>query len=190
MQGHVLFIEWPTAVHEVPITFLTSTLDKNIVDLPYPDHLLDVLTNQNISIKAPDTNSEFIPDTLLSFFSKMYPCCHKYQLIQELLIAFPEILVVIIVNITESKVYQSPATNSKAWNTFQQHENLLHLGEFIPQRSLRGMEINRGGHTWCSIRSIDYHVWVKSNLDSGKIDVDVTDTECYACGVSLFNNCM
>ena len=203
----VLFVEWPTAVHEVLITFLTSALDKTIVDLPYPDHLLNILSNQNPSIKAPDTNGEFIPDALLSFFLKMFPCCHKYQLIlevaftqtlvdvflkvKELLNAFPEILIVIVVNITETRVYQSPATNSVAWNTFWQDENPLDLGTFIPpQCSPQGLEINSGGHMWCSIKSIDYHVWVKSGLNGDKIDVDITDNECYACGMSSFNNHM
>ena len=203
----VLFVEWPTAIHEVPITFLTSTLDKTIVDLPYPEHLLDVWTNQNLSIKAPDTNSEFIPDALLSFLSKMFPRCHKYQLVLEvtftqtladillkvgeLLNAFPEILVVVVIDITETRVYQAPATGSVAWNTFWQDEDLLGLGEFIPpQRGQKGTVINSGRHTWCSINSIDYHVWVKNGLNGGKIDVDVTDDEWYVCSVSLFNNHM
>ena len=205
LSCRVLFVEWPTAIHEVPITFLTSTLDKTIVDLPYPEHLLDVWTNQNLSIKAPDSNSEFIPDALLCFLSKMFPRCHKYQLVLEvvftqtladillkvgeLLNAFPEILMVIVIDIMETRVYQAPATSSVAWNTFRQHEDPLGLGEFIPpQRSQKGMVINSGRHMWCSINSIDYHVWVKNGLNGGKIDVDVTDNEWYAYGVSLFNN--
>ena len=137
----------------------------------------------------------------------MFPHCHKYQLILEvaftqtladillkvgeLLNAFPEILVVIVIDITETRVYQAPATSSVAWNTFRQHEDLLGLGEFIPpQRSQKGTVINSGRHTWCSINSIDYPVWVKNGLNGGKIDVDVTDDEWYAYGVSLFNNCV
>jgi len=202
-----LFIEWPTAVHKVLITTLTSTLDKHIVDLPYPDSLLDVLMNQNTSIKAPDTNSEFIPDTSLSFFSKLFPCCHRYQLIlkvaftqtladvllkvKEFLNTFPEVLMVVVVNITEARPYQSPAADSMAWNTFQQDSNPLDLGAFItPQDSLRGMTVNSGGHMWCSIKSIDYHVWMKSDLDGNKIDIDVTNNKFCTWGVSSFNDHM
>lgn len=180
-------------------------LDKHIIDLPYPSNLLDIWTNQNISIKVPNTNSEFIPDTILSFFLKMSPHCHKYQLIlevaftqtladvqlkvKEFLNMFPEILMVVIVDITETEPYQSPAANTMAWNTFWQCGDLLDLGTFIPsQDGPRGMVVNSSRHMWCSIGSIDYHVWVRGGLKGNKIDIDVTDDKIYTWGVSSFNN--
>ncbi|KIM66052.1 hypothetical protein SCLCIDRAFT_22253 [Scleroderma citrinum Foug A] len=159
LSRHVLFVEWPTAIHEVPITFLTSTLNKTIVDLPYPKHLL------NLVLKVAFTQT--LVDILLK--------------VGELLNAFPEILMVIVIDIMETRVYQAPATGSVAWNTFRQHKDPLGLGKSIPpQHSQKGMVINSGGHTWCSINSIDYHIWVKNGLNGGKIDVDVTDDEWYA----------
>jgi len=116
------------------------------------------------------------------------------------LAACPEIALVITILINESETYHRPTEESQAWRMFSQEEKCQDATSFLrfnesdissksksepkSDSSLKEdftlQPIVIAGHQWCSISSVEYHVWVKSDMDE-VINIDKVQV---TCGVS------
>ncbi|KIJ19091.1 hypothetical protein PAXINDRAFT_153664 [Paxillus involutus ATCC 200175] len=198
-QG-IIMMEWPTPVHKAPVTALTEFLIQQTSTIPFPHTVLAILVHQNSPMKALETEDGYTPDTSLSFFSKVWSHLHNYQLILEvtftqtqedifkkvknILKSFPEILVVLVLAISEHQC-PHPMSGGAAWEFFRNHRGTMTLDTFLtgdrPEGSV-GNPVRSGGHDWCCIGNVDYHVWVRDGLSGPKINLDVTDGAHYVHG--------
>ncbi|KIM58281.1 hypothetical protein SCLCIDRAFT_128541, partial [Scleroderma citrinum Foug A] len=192
----VILFEWPSAIHKAPINDFVQQVKDELIALPYPTTLIHIQFDQNRSISTLDLDSNFVPDAVLSFLMKVQPCLHKYQAILEVVFSqhwenviqkvkdiiaeFLETLMVVIINITETK-YQTPKPDSKAWQTFSASP-FLNFDAFLSFNTdsvVSGSDVAPVGmapnnlvipsimsrkHCWCSVESINYHIWVKKGL--------------------------
>ncbi|KAI9456475.1 hypothetical protein HD554DRAFT_2178093 [Boletus coccyginus] len=186
----VIMVEWPSALHEAPINAFHSILNQQITSLPYPRHALSILVNQNAAMKSPNSDAEYIPDTSLSFFSKVGPRLHKYQLILEVAFTqsltdvlqkvkdiielFPEVVVVLVIDISESP-YRSPKSGGVAWETFRNYGGSIDFDTFLVAGN--GSDASSVGHP------VD-------RLSGPKIDIDVMEGAHYAHGSTSGNTDM
>ncbi|KAN0086076.1 hypothetical protein V8E55_007210 [Tylopilus felleus] len=196
----IMIVEWTTAVHEAPINAFRSILSKQISTISYSRNVLSILVNQNAAMKSHNSNSQYIPDTSLSFFSKVWPCLHKYQLILEVVFMqsltnvlqkvkgiielFPKITVVLVINISES-CHILPESGNVVWANFRNYGSSIDFDTFLAagdgSDASVGHPVTSGGHTWCFIEWINYHIWVKDGLSGPKINIDVMEGVHYAC---------
>jgi len=198
-QG-IIIMEWPTPVHEAPVIALAKLLIRQTDAIPFPSVAVDILVHHNSPMKALETENEYIPDTSLSFLSKVRPRLHNYQLILEVaftqtledvlkkvkntLESFPEILVVLILDISERQCPR-PKSGDAAWEFFRNHGGTMTLDAFLAGNGTEGSvgnPVRSGGHDWCCIENVDYHVWVRDGLSGPKINIDITDGAHYAHG--------
>ncbi|KIJ06998.1 hypothetical protein PAXINDRAFT_19800 [Paxillus involutus ATCC 200175] len=177
-QG-IIMMEWPTPVHEAPVTALTEFLIRQTSTIPFPRAALAILVHQNSPMKALETEDEYTPDTSLSFFSK-----DVFKKVKNILESFPEILVVLVLTISEHQCLH-PMSGGAAWEFFRNHGGTMTLDTFLtgdgPEGSV-GNPVRSGGHNWCCIENVDYHVWVRDGLSGPKINLDVTDRAHYVHG--------
>ncbi|KIJ21093.1 hypothetical protein PAXINDRAFT_6874 [Paxillus involutus ATCC 200175] len=174
-QDHILFIKWPTAIHETPAVAMASAVDTMFISLPYPTDLMDIHTDTATSVKSLN-GSEFVPDMVLSLWSKSLDNVH--QKVRRMVQAFLEILMVVVLDIKEREPYLKPVSTSEAWRTFSKAESPLDLEPFV-EASKSGHagghfsdSIDVAEHTWCSIKSVDYYVWIRDKSDGGTIPID------------------
>ncbi|KAF9225640.1 hypothetical protein BS17DRAFT_815372 [Gyrodon lividus] len=103
----------------------------------------------------------------------------------------------IVIDIKADPSYKSPTSMSQALNTLSGDH--LDYVSFVDASSYwRGSSISMftnnsmpesltvGGHTWCSINEVTYHVWLK-DPDSKQLDVDTELSNHYASCTSPGN---
>ena len=92
--------------------------------------------------------------------------------IRSLFDAYPSIRMVIIIDIREVPSYKSPTPESEARKTLRSGECLDYVC-FAKQSSYHGsgsilrfstnpLPSVAGGHTWCLIKEVPYHLWIKA----------------------------
>lgn len=104
--------------------------------------------------------------------------------IKKEILARPEIVLAIMICVTESQSYARPSEGSEAWKFFfkdpegrcRDAKSFFHVrpsdessSDVDERYTLRPIVI--AGHTWCDIASIEYFLWVKDRADK-PIDVD------------------
>jgi hypothetical protein len=89
----------------------------------------------------------------------------------------PELVIVLVIMITEKPEYHSPPDESNAWNLFVKEDRCRTCGHFLELQKgdfvggePPSIRVEVAGHTWCNITSAECFVWVKD--DRGKIDVN------------------
>lgn len=115
--------------------------------------------------------------------------------IRKELAARPEIVLVIMILVNESEAYCRPTEELHAWWMFSQEEMCRDATSFLrfdesdvssESESKSDSDLKEhftlqpvmiAKHQWCSISSVKYHVWVKSNNDE-VIDIDKAQVTC------------
>ncbi|KIJ11649.1 hypothetical protein PAXINDRAFT_15468 [Paxillus involutus ATCC 200175] len=177
-QDCILFIKWPTAIHETPAVAMASAVDAMFILLPYPTDLVGIHAGTATSVKSLDGND-------------------VHQKVRTMVQAFLEILMVVILDIKEREPYLKPVSTSEAWRTFSKAESPLDLEPFV-EASKSGHagghfsdSIDVAEHTWCSIKSVDYYIWIRDESNGGTILIDdIGDGDYSAHGALLANTGM
>lgn len=207
-QG-LLIIQWPSAMHEAPIAELNGIMSQ-FQELNWPSELVRIYVSTNTDLESSSISA--VPDLSLICTSVeggakkrrvplIVECAFSqpnekaFEKIKELIIARPEVLMAIVIIINENK-YESPKEGSPAWERFQHDPAPLRLDEFteivtpiaeqkdVPEGFMNPVVAEE--HTWCSIRNVEYHVWLKQegegegdsddkSVESSIINVDPTD---------------
>jgi hypothetical protein len=110
------------------------------------------------------------------------------QRLRDLVKAFPDILMLIMVVIGE-RTYSAPRRHSNAWQKLRPETSVRSYEAFLSERTgVRTLqvptEIVVEGHPWCALSSIHFQVWVQSN-SSIDVDSDTTESSLTVHGVSL-----
>jgi len=101
--------------------------------------------------------------------------------------AHPEILLVMMIVITEAHQFHSPKEDSTAWEMFCRQQELACFKDFVDMMQTTNKDgqwlgpVTVGNHSWCHIANIDYYAWVKDGKD--KISIN-KDSQLMAHGVS------
>jgi len=190
-----LFIEMPSGLHEAPMAIIQSSFHDFFREIPYPKRWflkINLLTNitkdgtiPNLRISMQNVRDPqltlIIPAIGQTTFTQ-----HLASLSVTLRMAVETnsaLLMIIVVIVQELHPYSSPVKGSNAFNVL--------LNE--PQRSWDDFHLAVGGgdpaldrpivvegHTWCSLRSVHFKVWLRG---TESIDIDTVDPNLFAQGV-------
>ncbi|KAI6046821.1 hypothetical protein EDC04DRAFT_2597913 [Pisolithus marmoratus] len=180
-QLSVIIVEWPKAMHEIPLTDFRDELNSAVWQLPINRQLLHAALETNFLIQSSQTRFPGIPDLSLTLLAMT---SHKIKMKE--VAACPEIILIIMILIKEAQDYHSPVEGLVAWSQLS-NQNWLDKDSFL---RLRHSNVNSNEsdshlqgehftfklvivaeHCWCNIASVEYHVWVKSSSIE-KIDID------------------
>lgn len=148
-----IMVEWPSPVHEYPLIQLSCLLGE------FHHHIMagtHILVERNMDFMGAG-GTITIPDLALSAWSKTvrtqrYPVlveCARPQSMQNVLSKFrtqlPEcdVIMAIIINITENEQFRLPAVDSNIWNYFKDSPQILSQDEFIPKHAFRELANNQ-----------------------------------------------
>ncbi|KAG2737786.1 hypothetical protein P692DRAFT_20656231, partial [Suillus brevipes Sb2] len=173
-----LIVEMPSAVHEAPLTALNSAFTCFLAILPF-DH--DSI-NTNVLSNVEASNS-LVPDLRVSlqnmrdaaaevivpvigetaFSQHLDALMDKFQ---ESLDADPSLKMVIMAVVTESKRYSSPRKGSLSRMAFMRDGSIRSAKDFIAGSNVLptlDAPVIVEGHTWCSVESVRFKVWVRGD---------------------------
>lgn len=176
--------------------------------LPYPEELVISQVHHNIVLSTDEDT--IIPNVSLEFaasgdlLAPIYPIICQIAFSQTfedaqnelraLANAYPSMCMAILIDIREAPPYKSPTFTSETRKALS--GDRLDYVSFISSSSYyhRGYPVTRlsnifspeplmaGGHAWCSIKEVTYHVWLKA--DDSDQDVDADSGDHYAISVS------
>lgn len=208
----LLFVRLPSDLHEAPIGTLDRMLTDQGVRLPFPSDVALARVHHNKALRTDEDT--IIPDLLLQFSAKddssapIYPVICQIAFsqsfedarndIRSLTDAYSSICMAIIIDIEEDPAYRSPMLGSEAWKTlshaYMDYVSFVNSSSYCRGSSTPGFSVSfsepltAGGHTWCSITKVTYHVWLKA-CDSEQLNVNAMTGDRYASCVSpLFSN--
>ncbi|KIL65214.1 hypothetical protein M378DRAFT_11051 [Amanita muscaria Koide BX008] len=197
-KSRCIMCTWPFPVHEVPLTQFGTLVQGFEPYMSGPTDILSIRTNTG------DVDSETgdftIPDLLLGAWSEADQAnryfvvveCAKSQsmsnardAVKRQVAMHPAIVMAVIINVTESPRYSSPREGSGAWTRFKNNSaEILTMKEFMnlctPSENFP-REISVLDHSWCSIKDIEYHVWLKRQ-DQETINFDNPNITEYTSG--------
>ena len=199
-----LIVEMPSFLHEAIIKFIIQALSRTDQTLQglIPEYLIYTMIHSNLTIDKGALS--FIPDiayVISTFghpFTKSIPIFCEVAMSQsrddllaklrDMVQAFLDTLVIIMVIIKEAPPYSAPKRRSMAWRSLRQDSRVRSFTDFVhdvtelPSSESRDTKpIVFSGHTWCSLSTIDIQVWARGSLP---IDIDTTDPDVTARGVS------
>ncbi|KAG2133205.1 uncharacterized protein EDB93DRAFT_1254978 [Suillus bovinus] len=194
-EENILIVEMPSAVHEAPLVPFHAAFICFFRSIDFNRLLLNVRVLCNTETSS---NNPIIPDLrvsiqdMTSITKKVYVSVLRETALSQnrrtLLKKFrntiklnPGLLMAIMAEVDEITGYRSPKKKSCAMSM---------LRETSPRSSdifnsatgtLPALDnpVKVEGHTWCSIRSIRFEVWVHG---VEPIDLDTTDRNLVACG--------
>ncbi|KAG2738306.1 hypothetical protein P692DRAFT_20676843, partial [Suillus brevipes Sb2] len=189
-----LIVEMPSAVHEAPLTALHSAFTCFFENLPFNSASI----NANVLSNVGASNS-LVPDLRVSFQNMrdlaaevIVPVIGETAFSQHIdvlmdklqmaLDADPSIIMVIMAVVTESKRYSSPAKNSPSRMAFICDGSIRSATDFITASNVLptlDAPVVVEGHTWCSVESVSFKVWVRGDE---AIDLETRDPAFVAEG--------
>ncbi|KAG2357130.1 hypothetical protein BDR07DRAFT_1421165 [Suillus spraguei] len=186
-------------MHEAPFNHLDSIISRFLPCFYSSDCSIDISVSRNCqlvsSFTVPDMAVEINAMTLNNSIREVLvigECAFSQNTDSVLwkikceIAAHPEVLMVMLVVIDEHQPYRSPGPMSEAWRTLRQ-ESSISYSSFLSLRGAAAQSYDKAiviaNHTWCHLRSVRFHVWVRGDEP---IDVDV-DNELLARG-TLFPN--
>ncbi|KAG2082315.1 hypothetical protein BD769DRAFT_1676126 [Suillus cothurnatus] len=192
-----LFIEMPSGLHEAPMAIIQSSFHDFFREIPYPKRRflkINLLTNITKDGTIPDLriSMQNVRDPQLTLIIPAIGQTAFTQHLASLSVTLrtavetnSALLMIIVAIVQELHPYSSPVKGSNAFNVL--------LNE--PQRSWDDFHLAVGGgdpaldrpivvegHTWCSLRSVRFKVWLRG---TESIDIDTVDPNLFAQG-SLF----
>ncbi|KAN0101083.1 hypothetical protein V8E55_001067 [Tylopilus felleus] len=173
----LLITKWPSRLHEKPIQTVDEILSQKGTNLPYTRDLVIAQINHNTGLVVEE-DTIIIPNVSLEFganddlLDPIYPVICQVAFSQTFQDARKEIK--ILVNTYSSLcmgiVIDIKEELSKVWKTLSQ-ESYMSFIPFLDRSSICQVPSTEGfstepfivcGHTWCSIKEVEYHVWVKA----------------------------
>lgn len=200
----LLIVELPRSAHEIPLTELNRTMVPIIEKIPYDSSLIRPSVEMNLLVNSLSGDFDGTPDMAILlarqsgrrvdsevvFLAECAFSQGKEALRKKLQLevdARPELVMVIMIIITEAPRYHSPKEDSTAWHTFRHHSTCCTFTEFADMIQTTDEDhkwlgsITVADHVWSHVSNVDYYVWVN---DGEKIRIDERDGPTMACGVS------
>ncbi|KAG2122142.1 hypothetical protein DEU56DRAFT_917941 [Suillus clintonianus] len=173
-----LIVEMPSAVHEAPLIALHSAFTCFFDNLPF--NRASINANVLSNIEASDS---LVPDLRVSFQNMqdvtaevVIPIIGETAFSQHIdalmekfkmaLAANPSLLTLIMAVVTERARYSSPAKNSPARLAFMRDGSIRSAKDFIAGSNVLptlDVPVVVEGHTWCSVESVEFVVWVRGD---------------------------
>ena len=201
----------PLPIHEAMIEIINNGIkhvDAILQDC-IPKRALKYASHTNLTV--PAKSIKFIPDclhvvtpmtipyrkyiTVLGEVAFSQPEADVREQLRIAINARPEVIMVIMVTIGESCAYSTPSASYKnsesGWKTLLLEPNMRSPASFLYEYTdsqlpnVPPSEIVVADHTWFSLSSVHFQVWIK--YGDNPIDLDTTDSTLTACGVSIFN---
>ncbi|KIK73868.1 hypothetical protein PAXRUDRAFT_20422 [Paxillus rubicundulus Ve08.2h10] len=203
----ILIVEFPRSAHEIPLSELRGALAPLIEQIPYYDMLVHPLVEMNLSLRSSSGDFNAPPDLSICLahlsgrrlkptFICIGECTFsqdKETLLKKLQLkvdARSEIMMVVMIILTETSPYCSFKEDLTAWHTSRHHSKCSSFKEFldmietIDEDSKWLGPITVANHTWCHISNVNYHVWVKDGEE--KINISTQSTRTVAAHGTLF----
>ncbi|KAG1837935.1 hypothetical protein F4604DRAFT_1928507 [Suillus subluteus] len=203
---HTLVVEMPSPVHEAVIKVISKGLER--LDLLLQDFIVgnflssDTHTNLTIdgdSVKCiPDiihvvtalTDPPILSTPVMGEVAVSQSRADLLQRLRDRVEAFPDIVLLFMVEINERIPYSPPKRLSNAWRKLQNEENARSFTTFLSDRTgPRSLntptEIEVEGHLWHTMSSVHFQVWVQDV--NGRIDIDTQNPNLTTRG-ELFPN--
>jgi hypothetical protein len=192
----------PSAVHEAPLVPFHAAFTCFFGSIDFNRSLLNVCVLCNT--EASSTNP-VIPDLRVSIQDmsdtkkKVYVSVlgetslsqNRRTLLKKFRNAIklnPGLLMAIMAEIDETTGYRSPKKKSCAMTMLRETSprSSDDFNDATGTLPALNNPVKVEGHTWCSIRSVRFKVWVRG---VEPIDLDTTDKSLVACGVCLYFLC-
>jgi hypothetical protein len=190
----ILIVEMPSAVHEAPLVALHTALTCFFASIPYDRQAINVNVLSNI-----EASDSLVPDMRISL-QNMYAedadviipglaetafSQHRDALVDKLedaIIENPSLLLVIAAVVCEDAPYRSPKRGSDTGRALLQDPMKRRAKDFVSAtgRPALNAPVVVEGHTWCSISSVWFKVWVRGDHP---IDIFSDDNTLVADGV-------
>ena len=162
--------------------------------LPFRKDLVRATVEMNLQFQSPSSGFTTTPDLSLilmpmsgtesSELAVIGECAFtqdkdqlEYKLRHEIE-AHPEVVMVIMIIISEVKNYHSPQFETKAWKHFSKEPMCLDAKSFLtlrepalPEDSTVVTPVRVAQHVWCNISTVEYFVWVKNGGET----IDITN---------------
>lgn len=202
----ILIVEIPWSIHEMLLTDFRDCICKAINSLPYDRYTLRAKVEMNLPFQSSKDGFTATPDLSLLLASLMDPPSPEIPLLVECAFSqdrdglwtklrgeidvHPEVVLVVVIIITETPDYHSPEGDSDAWNQFVKEDHCRDCKSFLGLKNrhdaggAQSLCVEVAGHVWCKIVSADYYVWVKDDTNH-RVDID---SEYRAHGVSRIAN--
>jgi len=192
-----LIVEMPLAVHEAPLIALHTALVCFLENIPFDHKAVNANILSNIEASeslVPDmrisfqnmkstTSETIIPGLAETAFSQ-----HRdvlFDKLEEAIKENPSLLFVIAAVVFENAPYRSPKKGSDAGRALlrdakRSSNDFLSATGDLPTLDAPVVVEN---HTWCSVASVWFKVWVRGNQP---IDIRTDDPALVADGVTFF----
>lgn len=194
-DNNTLIVEIPSQVHKAPLTPLNTALTCLFESIPYEHQAVNVNVMDNI-----EASDSLVPDLRISFQNMRHNAAqviitgiaetafsqHLEALedtLEDVINANPNLLLVVAAVVYEQTAYRSPKKNSDTARTLLRDTPKMSKEEFIAATGVLptlDAPVVVANHTWCSISSIRFKVWVRG---SHPIDIYSDDPNLVADGV-------
>ncbi|KAF9241341.1 hypothetical protein BU15DRAFT_73466 [Melanogaster broomeanus] len=160
---------------------ITLLLETNVLKrsqaierLPYDGMLIRPSVEMNLSLKSSCGEFDATPD--IAILLARQSGLHLDPQLE--ISAHPEIIMVMMIIITEDTPYHSPKEGSTAWHTFCHHTKCSSFSQFLgmmettdgDDRALGPVTV--ANHSWTRITQVDYYVWTLfPQVDMQAVDV-------------------
>ncbi|KAG2126399.1 hypothetical protein BD769DRAFT_1668399 [Suillus cothurnatus] len=188
-----LIVEMPSAVHEAPLVALHTALTCFLENIPFDRQTINANVLSNIEASdslVPDMQISLqnmrdagakviVPGMAETVFSQ-----HSNTLINKLedaIIKNPSLLLVITAVVFENTPYRSPKRGSDTGHLLLRDPSKQSAKNFISETGPPALNapVVVENHTWCSISSVWFKVWVRGN---DPIDIYSDDPNLVADG--------
>ncbi|KAG1889935.1 hypothetical protein F4604DRAFT_1673454 [Suillus subluteus] len=168
---HVLLVDMPSAIHEVPFTKLKDSFASTLKLFPYNHKIICLDVNMNLALKiqgksvTPDISitmmkAKGLLNKLLVLLIGECTCsdtvANALRRMRRTIKAHPKVAMAILAVVREVKVYECPQEGSVASETLSTSETPMLLDQFITEEFSLGEPVQITGHDWCHLRSVEY----------------------------------
>lgn len=195
----------PKSLHEMSLIQITHELIPAIKLLPYNDNLICPSVETGIELQSSSGDFTTVPDIALllscqlglhmdpqivfvgecAFSQSKEVLAEKLQCEVD---AHPEIIMALMIILTESTLYHSPKAELTTWHMFHHHPEPISFSEFMEMMPKKDGDSKALGpvtvaeHPWSRITHIDHYIWVKDGEE--KINISQCHSPMTAHGVS------
>lgn len=197
-EDYILLVEMPSVLHEAPFAAFKEIFSEFFTSIPYDRTAINIEILNTVSITAgisPDQRISFhrlgsrrsnkFVYTMIGETALSQDVDSLYTKLRKAVADRPRLLLIIIALIEEETHFRSPSLNSLASRTLLCQPFHEESDGFLAQSddnrvAALDVPVSILGHTWCSVGSVSFKVWVRGD---DPIDIDTDDVNLMAEGV-------
>ncbi|KAG2336721.1 hypothetical protein BDR05DRAFT_1005604 [Suillus weaverae] len=194
-EEYLLIVEMPSAVHEAPLVpfhvafacfFRSIDFDHSLLNVcvlcnTEASSINPVIPDLRVSIQDMSDTKKKVHVSLLGETALSQNRRTLLKKFRNAINLNPDLLVAMMAEVDETTGYRSPKKKSPAMAMLREtsprsSENFNNATGTLPALN---NPVQVEGHTWCSIHSVRFKVWVRG---ANPINIDTTDKNLVACG--------